>query len=103
MMTYSSKMQAAKKSIKEMTLEEHLEYNRQFIRKLRETEEYQQQEKEYREKYYEENKEKLSAKGREKIRCTCGCTLSRNSLSRHKKSQQHMKSQRTSGLSPKSE
>ena len=99
-------MQEAKKSIKDMTLEEHLEYNRQFIRKLRETEAYQQQEKEYREKYYEENKEKISAKGREQITCTCGCVLTKNTLSRHKKSQKHeamMKSQRTSGLSPKSE
>ena len=44
MMSYSSKMQEEKKSIKDMTGEEHMEYNRQFIRKLRETPEYKQHE-----------------------------------------------------------
>ena len=99
-------MQEEKKNIKDMTCEEHLEYNRLFIRKLRETEAYQQQEKEDREKYYEENKEKISAKGREQITCTCGCVLTKNTLSRHKKSQKHeamMKSKEASRISHESE
>ena len=81
MMTYCSKMQEENKSIKDMTYDEHLEYNRQFIRKLRLTPEYRQQEKEYR----EENKDKINARMKEKITCTCGCVLSKGNLSRHKK------------------
>ena len=81
-------MQEEKKNIKDMTWEEHQEYNRQFIRKLRETPEYKQHEKEYREK----NREKINAQMKEKITCTCGCVLSRGNLSRHKKSQQHINS-----------
>ena len=80
-------MQEEKKSIKDMTQEEHLEYNRLFIRKLRDTPEYRQQEKEYR----EQNKEKINARIREKVTCTCGCVLSRGNLSTHKKSKQHVK------------
>ena len=76
-------MQDEKKSIKDITFEEYQEYNRQFIRKLRETPEYKQQEKEYR----EENKDKINARMREKITCTCGCVLSKGSLSKHKKRQ----------------
>ena len=47
-------MQEVKVNKQNMTLEEYEEYNRQFIRKLRETPEYKQHEKEYKEK----NKEK---------------------------------------------
>jgi len=57
--------------------------------------------KEYREKnkeqrnakmkeYNEKNKEQINAKRREKIECECGCIVSRNSLSRHKKSNRHL-------------
>ena len=54
-------MQEEKKSIKDMTGEEHLEYNRLFIRKLRDTPEYRQHEKEYK----EQNKEKsMLSKGK---------------------------------------
>ena len=79
-------MQEEKKSIKDMTWEEHMEYNRQFIRKLRETPEYRQHEKEYR----EQNKEKFNAQQREKVTCVCGCVLNRGSLSKHRKSKQHL-------------
>ena len=81
-------MQEDKKNIKDMTWEEHQEYNRQFIRKLREPPEYKQHEKEYKEK----NKEKINARTKEKITCTCGCVLSRGNISKHKKSQQHINS-----------
>ena len=81
-------MQEVKVNKQNMTLEEYEEYNRQFIRKLRETPEYKQHEKEYREK----NREKINAQMREKITCTCGCVLSKVNLSRHKKSQQHINS-----------
>ena len=78
-------MQEVEKNIKDMTWEGHLECNRQFIRKLRETPEYRQQEKEYKQK----NQERINTKGREKITCSCGCVLTKNSLSRHKKTQHH--------------
>jgi hypothetical protein len=80
-------MQEEKKNIKDMTLEEHLEYNRLFIRKLRETPEYRKHEKEYK----EQNKEAINARTREKITCTCGCVISRGNLSRHQKNKQHLK------------
>ena len=64
------------------------EYDRQFIRKLRETPEYRQHEREYREK----NKEKINAQNREKVTGVCGCVINRGSLSKHKKSQQHINS-----------
>ena len=81
-------MQEVKVNKQNMTLEEFEEYNRQFIRKLRQTPEYKQHEKEYREK----NKEKINARTREKVTCTCGCILSRGNISKHKKSQQHINS-----------
>ena len=81
-------MQEVKVNKQNMTLEEYEEYNRQFIRKLRETPEYKQHEKEYREK----NREKINAQMREKITCTCGCVLSKVNLSRHKKSPKHINS-----------
>ncbi len=80
-------MQEEKKNIEDMTLEEHLEQNRLFIRKLRETPEYRQHEKEYK----EQNKEKINARAREKVTCTCGCVLSRGNHSKHQKSKQHVK------------
>ena len=76
-----------------MTFEELEEYNRQYIRKLRENPEYRQKEKEYSLHYREANKDKINARMREKITCSCGCTLSKGALSRHKKeSQQHINS-----------
>ena len=43
--------------------------------------------------YYDQNKEKLNEKKREKITCACGCIVSRGSCYRHRKSQQHMRIQ----------
>ena len=41
--------------------------------------------------YYDKNKEQITARLREKVTCTCGCTVSKSALSRHKrKSQQHL-------------
>ncbi len=79
-------MQEEKKNIKDMTWEEHLEYNWLFIRKLRETPEYRRQEKEFR----EQNKEQFNAQQREKVTCTCGCVLSRGNLTRHKQTEKHL-------------
>ncbi len=43
--------------------------------------------------YREANKERINGQRREIITCSCGCTLSKSALSRHKKkSQQHINS-----------
>ena len=41
-------------------------------------------------KYFEENKEKISKKNKEKIKCECGKILSFASLSNHKKTKFHL-------------
>ena len=38
----------------------------------------------------DKNKDELNARKREQITCSCGCVLTKNSFSRHKKSQQHI-------------
>ena len=40
----------------------------------------------------DKNKDELNARKREPITCSCGCTISKGALSRHKKSQQHINS-----------
>jgi hypothetical protein len=47
--------------------------------------------KEYNKKYREENKETLNSKQREKITCDCGIIISRSRLSKHVKTQTHLK------------
>ena len=47
-------------------------------------------EKEKAKEYYIKNKDKVKEKNKDKITCVCGLTLSYSSLSRHKKSIQHM-------------
>jgi len=41
-------------------------------------------------KYYENNKEKIAERHKEKVTCDCGCVVSRACLTRHKKSQIHL-------------
>ena len=38
----------------------------------------------------DKNRDETNARRREKITCTCGCVLTKDSLRRHKKSQQHI-------------
>jgi len=38
----------------------------------------------------DKNKDELNARKREPITCSCGCTISKGALRRHKKSQQHI-------------
>jgi hypothetical protein len=40
--------------------------------------------------HYHNNKEKISNKAREKITCECGCVLSKDTLTRHRKSKKHI-------------
>lgn len=42
-------------------------------------------------KYYEDNREKIKEQQNEKVSCECGCILSRNHLSRHRKTDKHKK------------
>jgi len=40
--------------------------------------------------YYNKNKERINKSRNEKIKCACGCLISRGKLSRHKKSKKHI-------------
>lgn len=54
---------------------------------------YNQQNKEhikiYQKQYYEENANKIKQYKSEKIKCECGCEITKCSLTRHKKTQKH--------------
>jgi hypothetical protein len=50
---------------------------------------YYKNHKDDRTKYIEANKVKISQYKRILIECECGCTISRNDMSRHKKTQKH--------------
>lgn len=41
-------------------------------------------------KYYQRNKEKINISRKEKVKCDCGCIISRGQLNEHKKSQRHI-------------
>lgn len=43
----------------------------------------------YRRDWYARNAEKMRAKASEKVVCECGMEISRNNLSKHKKSDRH--------------
>ena len=40
--------------------------------------------------YYQNNKERINARRREKMTCVCGSVVSKDAIYRHKKSQQHL-------------
>ena len=42
-------------------------------------------------KWYEENKEAKLTKEKERVTCECGCEVRRKEISRHKKSNKHIK------------
>jgi hypothetical protein len=46
---------------------------------------------EYNNKHYEENKETINKKRKEKIKCECGCLVTKGNISTHKKSKKHIK------------
>ena len=45
---------------------------------------------EYSKQWYSENKEKLKAKRSVKVTCECGCSIRKNTIVRHKRSQKHI-------------
>ncbi len=70
------------------------EVSRKATKKFANTEHGQEYNKEYQKnympEYYKENKEKLDRYRSEPIQCECGCTITRQNLSTHKKSQKHI-------------
>ena len=47
--------------------------------------------KEKNKEYYEANKEKILEKNKEKIKCECGCEVSRNDIAKHRRTNKHKK------------
>ena len=45
--------------------------------------------KEYLKKWYQNNKQKITEKGQEKVECECGCVVCIKNLTRHKKTKKH--------------
>jgi alpha-galactosidase/6-phospho-beta-glucosidase family protein len=46
---------------------------------------------EYQKNYREQNRTEINKKQNEKVKCDCGCIVSRSGLSPHRKSQKHLK------------
>jgi hypothetical protein len=68
-----------RKEYRETNKEKFKEYRKDHIK------EYQERDK----KYYEINKENILEKMKEKIKCDCGCEVSKGCLKRHQKSKKH--------------
>ena len=58
------------------------------------TKQYQEENKEhikkYREAYYEKNKEQIAVKGKEKVKCECGCEVTKYNLTKHQQTEKHI-------------
>lgn len=58
--------------------------------KLKECREHKKEQKiEYDKNYYEKNKKEIKEKYEKKVKCECGCELTKQHLTRHKKSKKH--------------
>lgn len=62
-----------------------LEWNQKY------NEDHRDEVKDYHKQYHEKNKEARNERKREKILCPCGKTIIRSDISRHNKSQSHIK------------
>jgi hypothetical protein len=78
----------------------HKEYNKEYYDNNKElfkkkAKKYYDNNKEHHaeitKEYYEVNKQKIAEKKAEKVKCDCGCVVNRSSLSKHKKTQKHLK------------
>ena len=69
--------------------QEHREERLQYLKQYQE--EHIEEIKERRKQYYEENKDEINENQRIKIMCECGIEVNNSSLSRHRKSQKHLK------------
>ncbi len=45
--------------------------------------------KEYKKKYFQQNKNRIQQRQKEKVQCDCGCLISRTHLARHKQTEKH--------------
>jgi len=54
------------------------------------TENHKEEITEYFKKYYENHKEEIAEQKKEKITCECGCIISKNCITRHKKTVKHL-------------
>ncbi len=76
-----------KEKIAEKAKKYYEENKEMFLKKRKEyCDNNKEKEKERHKKYYENNKEKIV----EKIKCECGCMISRIHISRHRKSKKHI-------------
>ena len=66
---------------------ENYEANKEKI--LAKNKKYREANKEKRQENYEANREEILAKQAERITCECGCTVSRNCMARHRKTEKH--------------
>lgn len=74
------KVRETKRIYREKNKEKNLEYHRKYYQNNRE------KVLERTSKYNQKNKEKINRK----VKCECGCILTNNCLSRHKKSKKHI-------------
>ena len=79
-----------------ITPEEKQEYQQNYYQQnkdkfLEYREENKDKIKEYQQNYREENRDKISEKGKEKVKCECGCMIIKRELLRHQKTPKHIK------------
>jgi hypothetical protein len=82
------------------TDEEKVEYKKKYYdqnkdKLLEQHKEYYEQNKdrslEYKKKYRENNRDKISKQSSQQITCECGCIIRKDTLTKHKKTQKHLK------------
>ena len=86
-------MNAPLRLLKKEKKKEYREKNKELIaeKKKKHYEKNKEQIVEQKKEYYEDNKEQIAEKKKKKIQCECGCAVTKNDLSRHKKSPKHQK------------
>lgn len=66
-----------------LTPEERKEQSKQYYQ------EHKEEHNKYTKKYYHEHKEQINTTRRKKIICVCGCEITKNSLTKHLKTEKH--------------
>ena len=51
---------------------------------------YYENNKEHKKQYYENNKDRIAHRNAKKIKCECGCDVTRNQLTRHQRTKKHI-------------
>lgn len=82
-----------------LTEEQKIEQKKDCYKKYREEnidkileyqQKYREENKEYQQNYYKENADKINEQTLEKVKCECGCMISKSNLLRHQKSPKHI-------------